>query len=573
MPVVWPRDEFSTSTIFMSLPLPPSPPLIVTGPSRALTRRTFLRLTGAASLVVGFPAILRAAARPFAFQHGIASGDILPDRAIIWTRVTPEPAAVPGSGIGKKAVVQWQVATDARFSQIVATSEAKTGPEIDHTVKVDVSRLRPSTVYYYRFMLKNAVSDVGRFRTAPAYGTTVSSLRFGLVSCSNFEGGYFSGYRHLALRDDLDFILHVGDYIYEYESGGYGPGPAIGRVHDPLNEIVTLQDYRRRHAQYKTDPDLQALHAVQPFICTWDDHELADDAWNGGAANHQPATEGNFFQRRSNALRAYFEWMPIRPPSTSTRLYRNFQFGGLADLSMLDLRQYRDQQPASGLDPRKDDPSRVLLGREQIDWLKGNLGGSRAQWKLVGNPVMITPVDFRQPIAPDVLGHIGALAGVPFNVDAWDGYTDDRRELLEHIASKAINNVTFLTGDIHSSWACDVPLGAGSTPSVAVELVGTSITSDNLNEALHLPPRNPVSLETEAIFQAGNPHVKYLEFDSHGFSVVDVTMARLQMDWHYISERSDPNATESFAKSFQVRAGTNTVVPAAGPLPTRPPQR
>lgn len=190
------------------------------------------------------------------FPTWVASGDILSDRAIIWTRVTPEPAALPGSGIGKKAVVHWQVSTDPGFVVIVATSEAKAVAEEDHTVKVDVTGLRPMTVYYYRFLFKNAVSNVGRFRTAPPAFASINSLRFGLVSCSNYEGGYFSGYRHLSLRKDLDFILHVGDYIYEYEPGAYGPGPAINRVHDPMNEIVTLQDYRRRHAQYKTDPDL-----------------------------------------------------------------------------------------------------------------------------------------------------------------------------------------------------------------------------------------------------------------------------------------------------------------------------
>jgi alkaline phosphatase D len=226
--------------------------------------------------------------------------------------------------------------------------------------------------------------------------------------------------------------------------------------------------------------------------------------------------------------------MPIRVPQGSTRFYRRFQYGNLVDLSMLDLRQYRDEQPASPLDPAK--------------WLQAGLGTARAQWKLVGNPVMITPVDFRQPLAPEILEQFGILTGVPLNVDAWDGYTDDRRELLEFIASRSVQNVAFLTGDIHSSWAANVPLGAGTSPSVAVELVGTSIT-----DLLGLPERNPTSLQTEAVFQAGNPHVRYLQLDSHGYSIVDVTAARLQMDWYYIS----------------VQSGTNEVRPAAGPIPPR----
>jgi alkaline phosphatase D len=540
-------------------------------PKRTVNRRDFLRLTGAATsgMVLGFPAILGAAARPSVFLHGIASGDPLPNGAIIWTRVTPEPAATPGSGQGKPVEVDWQVATDPGFRKPVAHGEVKTGPTQDFTVKVDVAKLKPGTLYYYRFSCRGSVSASGRFRTAPGALVGVNSVRFGHVSCANYEGGYFSAYRHLAARTDLDFILHVGDYIYEYEPGAYGPGPAIGRTHDPMNEIVSLQDYRRRHAQYKADPDTQALHAAYPFICTWDDHELADDSWKGGAANHQPETEGNFFTRRDNALRAYFEWMPIRVPAKTTRLYRNFKFGNIVDLSMLDLRQYRDEQPASPLDPAKDDPNRVIVGREQLDWLESGLGSAKASWKLVGNPVMITPVDFRQPLAPEVLEQFGLLTGVPFNVDAWDGYTDDRRELLEYIASKAIQNVAFLTGDIHSSWACDIPLGTGSGPSVAVEMVGTSVTSDNFNELLNLPERNPTSLQAEAVFQAGNPHVKYLQLDSHGYSVVDVTPARMQMDWYFISDRTNPQAAQRLGASYEVRSGTSAVAPAAGAIPPR----
>jgi alkaline phosphatase D len=201
--------------------------------------------------------------------------------------------------------------------------------------------------------------------------------------------------------------------------------------------------------------------------------------------------------------------------------------------------------------------------------LKHNLSSSDAQWKLIGNSVMITPVDFRQPLPPEILAQLGLMTGVPFNVDSWDGYTDDRRELLDHIATNGINNVAFLTGDTHSSWACDVPRGPGSTPSVAVELVGTSITSDNLNEIFGVPPRSAFSIQVETVFKAGNPHIKYLEFDSHGYSVVDVTPERMQMDWYYISDRADVNATQQFGAAFRVPTGANAVQPAAGPLGAR----
>ena len=539
-----------------------------------LSRRKFITGTGrvAAFTALGFasaPAILKAKDRGFAFQYGVASGDPLPDGAIIWTRVTPMAGALPGSGIGGAAEVRWEVSADPRFMRKAARGEVITSAAADHTVKVDVRGLAPGRTYYYRFFFKNEVSRVGRFRTAPAADFAAPNIRFGLASCSNYEGGYFAAYRHMALRNDLDFILHVGDYIYEYESGGYGAGPAIGRVHDPITEIVTLQDYRRRHAVYKLDPDLQALHAAYAFICTWDDHDLTNDAWRAGAENHQPETEGDFFTRQANAYRAYFEWMPIRlpdPATAPTRIYRQFKFGQLADLSMLDLRQYRDEQPASGLDPAKDDPNRVIVGRDQLDWLEGHID-SAAQWKLIGNAVMVTPVDFRQPLPEGILEELGLMMGVPFNVDAWDGYTDDRRELLEFIGANGISNVAFLTGDIHSSWACDVPAANGV--SAAVEFVGPSITSDNLNEILGVPPRTPVSIQVETVFKLGNPHVKYLEFDSHGYAIVDITGQRMQTDWYFLTERMDRNSGVHFANAFLSAAGSNIVQPAAGPLGPR----
>jgi alkaline phosphatase D len=550
--------------------------------ARQMPRRRFIKTSAktaalvAGASVVGFPAILQAKPRNFAFQHGVASGDPLPDGFIIWTRVTPTLDALPGLGVGEPSLVGWEVALDAEFRHRVAKGVVHTGPKLEHTVKVDVTGLKPETSYFYRFLFKDAESRVGHARTAPAPDAMIQSLRFGLASCSNYEGGFFSAYRHMANRGDLDFVLHVGDYIYEYGSGSYGPGAAIGRVHAPVHEIVSLSDYRRRHAQYKLDPDLQMLHAAYPFICTWDDHELTNDSWKAGAENHQPATEGDFINRRNNAYRAYFEWMPIRLPSPEiapSRIYRNFQFGALVGLSMLDLRQYRDVQPLNGLDPTKDNPERVIVGAEQLNWLKQNLSSQSAQWKLVGNSVMIAPVDFRQPLPPEILQQLGLMAGVPFNVDSWDGYTDDRRELLEFISGAQIQNVGFLTGDIHSSWACDLPLDAGAyaqgVASVAVELVGTSITSDNLNEILGLPPRNPISQQVETVFKAGNRHVKYLEFDSHGYSVVDISRERMQMDWISISDRTDPDASQHFAESVIVANGTNSIQPGDGPLGLR----
>lgn len=492
--------------------------------------------------------------RPFGF--GVASGDPTPHSSIIWTRVTPEPGAVPGSGTGRRVPVRWQIARDERFTKILRSGSKIAESARDHTVEVDVDRLEPGATYFYRFAALGDVSPVGRLQTAPD-PTEAAPVRFGLASCSNYEAGFFAGYRHLAEREDLSFVLHMGDYLYEYAPGAYGPGPEIGRVHEPDREIVSLEDYRLRHALYKTDPDLQACHAAHPFVTAWDDHEVTNDTHRNGAENHQPDEEGRFLRRRRNAYRAYFEWMPIRPPrphADPSRIFRRLRLGGLVDLHMLDTRQYRDRQPQDSSDPAKDDPERTITGDRQMAWLKTGLSASRSQWNLVGTQVQIAPVETGEDM--------------PFNVDSWDGYRADRQELLQHIHDAGVSDVVFLTGDIHSSWACDVPLDSTTypvTPSVAVELVGTSITSDNLDEITGSPPRT-TSIAAENALRADNPHVKYVELDSHGYSVVDANADRLQMDWYYLSDRADPEATATVGASWQTVAGSRRVSPAAEPI-------
>ncbi|MFC4608532.1 alkaline phosphatase D family protein [Streptomyces maoxianensis] len=542
-----------------------------------LNRRRFLTAAGftAAGIAAGQVSLTAggATADPDAvFRHGVASGDPLPDAVVLWTRVTPTADALPGSGAGPTVDVTWEVATDSAFRSVAKRGKVTAGPAADHTVKVDVTGLTAHTTYWYRFSCTGHTSGSGRARTAPAASAAVPALRFGVVSCANYMGGYFSAYRHLAARTDLDAVLHLGDYLYEYGNGEYGPGPEIGRGHEPATEMVTLADYRRRHAQYKTDPDLRALHAAAPFIVTWDDHESANDAWSGGAENHQLATEGDWAERRAAARRAWGEWMPVREPDPR-RLYRRLTFGSLADLSMLDLRTYRSKQVENTAFGDVGDPSRTITGDAQMQWLKDNLATSKARWKLVGNPVMITPVLFpplpaeiSRPLA-DVTGLLPP-EGVPYNVDQWDGYTADRRELLSHLHDNGIDDTVFLTGDIHSSWAADLPLDAGTYPlsgSAATELVCTSVTSDNLDEITGSEPRT-TSVAVEESFKAANRHVKYLEFDSHGYSLLEITPERVQMDWVYISDRTDPRATERRAAGYQVLAGSNRVSPAASPL-------
>ncbi len=533
-------------------------------------RRSVLRAGAAtAGVVLGaaaLPATATAADEPV-FAHGVASGDPLPDAVLLWTRVTPPPDATPGSGVGPTVTVTWEVAADPAFATVVASGSVTTGPGRDHTVKADATGLTPATTYYYRFRLDGAVSATGTTRTAPGLSAAVARLRFGVVSCSNVPAGHFAAYRYLAERGDLDAVLHLGDYIYEY-AGDFNGGAV--RPHDPPHEILTLADYRRRHAQYKSDEHLKRLHATVPFIATWDDHEVANDAWSGGAENHQPDTEGDYATRKAVAHQAYFEWMPVR--NEADRIYRRLRFGLLAELSMLDLRSYRSQQVGIG-DGAADDPNRTMTGAEQMAWLENGLITSGAQWKLVGTSVMVAPLQL-PPLSADLLGPLAELLGLPregisINPDQWDGYVADRRRLLATIANNGVRDTVFLTGDIHSSWASDIPRDAGLYPllskSVATEFVCTSVTSDNIDDIVGAPPRT-TSVLLETAMQALNRHIKYCELDSHGASVLEVTPAGTQMDWYYLANKADPASALSWGRSFRTRAGTQKVQSVGTPI-------
>ncbi|MCX2922572.1 alkaline phosphatase D family protein [Streptomyces sp. NEAU-W12] len=523
----------------------------------------------AAPLTAAPPARAATAAAPV-FLHGVASGDPLPDGVLLWTRVTPTAESVPGSGIGPDTEVVWSVARDKAFTTVVAKGSARATAATDHTVKADIRGLAPATDYWFRFSAGGTDSPVGRTRTAPAADATVTGLRFGVVSCSNYEAGHFSAYRHLAARGDLNAWLHLGDYIYEYASGEYGTRGRTVRAHAPAHEIVSLADYRVRHASYKTDPDLQALHAEAPVIAIWDDHEIANDTWSGGAENHTEGEEGTWAARQAAAKRAYFEWMPVRPAITGTT-YRRLRFGRLADLSLLDLRSFRSQQVSVG-DGDVDDPDRTLTGRAQLDWLKSGLSASDTTWRLVGTSVMISPLALGA-LPAGLLKPVAKLLGLPqeglaLNTDQWDGYTDDRRELLAHLRTNAIRNTVFLTGDIHMAWANDVPVNAGTYPasgSAAAEFVVTSVTSDNLDDAVTVP-EGTVTTIASPLIRTTNRHVRWVDTDRHGYGVLDITSTRAQMDYYVISSRTDPAATSRWARSYRTLDGTQQVERADGPV-------
>ncbi|GAA2657693.1 phosphodiesterase/alkaline phosphatase D [Paractinoplanes durhamensis] len=501
-----------------------------------------------------------AAAATSAFQHGVASGDPLPGGILLWTRVTPTPESAPASGAGPVVTVDWQIAADASFATIVRSGVVATGPDRDHTVKVDVTGLTPATTYWYRFGLAGAWSPTGRTMTAPAADAAITRLRAGVVSCANWEGGYFAAYRHLAERGDLNLVVHLGDYVYEYASGEFTAGGTVVRKAQPANETIALADYRTRHAQYKTDPDLQALHASVPWVITWDDHEIANDAWSGGAENHDPATEGSYAARVAASRQAYAEWMPVRLAEDG-HIYRRLRYGNLFELSMLDLRTYRSEQ-ASGAEV--DDPDRTITGAAQMSWLMDGLTNSTATWKIVGNPVMISRLDVGA-LPAWLLGPLGKLIGVPenglvLNGDQWDGYNADREKLVDTLRAHATKDVVFITGDIHTSWANELTTkDTGTANPAAAEFVVPSLTSDNVNDFLGTSPGGPLSLLAATLIRATNPHVKWVETDGHGYGVLDITSSRCRMDWYHLADRTSKTSSVTWVQGYSVGRGSSKI--------------
>jgi alkaline phosphatase D len=538
-------------------------------------RRTVVAATAASAALLPLAGVLpgaHAADGP-TFLHGVASGDPLPDGVLLWTRVTPSADAVPGSGKGGPVTVTWEVAEDESFDKVVAKGKAEATAATDHTVKADVRGLSPATAYWFRFSIGEVRSPAARTRTTPAEDSEADNVRLGVVSCAHYEAGYYASYRHLAARGDLHAVLHLGDYIYEYGSGQYPLDGDVVRAVKPDHEVTTLADYRVRHGHHKLDPDLQAMHAAHPLIAMWDDHEFANDTWSGGAENHTPGEEGDWAERVRAAKQAYFEWMPVRT-STEGTTYRRLRFGRLADLHLLDLRSFRDEQASIGDGDVIDDPERTITGRAQLDWLKSGLSASEARWRMVGTSVMIAPIAFGS-VPAHLLGPLAELLGIPkeglaVNVDQWDGYTDDRRELLTHLRDQGIENTVFLTGDIHMAFANEVPVKAATYPEeapVATEFVVTSVTSDNLDDVINAAP-DTVSTIAEAAVKATNSHVRWLDMDSHGYGVIDVNSERAHMDYFILSDKTDRDATTEVRRSYRTLSGSQRIEKADGPLPS-----
>ena len=482
------------------------------------------------------------------FLHGVASGDPLTDRVILWTRVTPKTGdgAIP---------VKYEVF--GQDGSLVTSGMLSADAAHDFCVKADAKGLKPATVYTYKFTAMTEGGDVtsptGRTRTTAASGDT--PVKMIVISCSNWQFGYFNAYKALSEEPDVDAILHLGDYIYEYGIDGYGGEIAekLGRQHDPITECITLSDYRRRHAQYKTDPNLQAAHAAAPWICTWDDHESANDSYRTGAQNHNPEeNEGSWSDRKMAAIQAYFEWIPIREPEAgniTSAVWRSFEFGDVASVHALESRltgrspELEWYSVVTGNPSQEEmmariqaklaevnDPTRTMLGAEQEAWLEGELGKSVADgktWQVLANQVImakvvlpnmgevLTPEQIAAQDSPYVEGMVGFSAlGLPFNLDAWDGFPA-ARERLYTSAKKTGARLVTVTGDTHTAWANTLHDAAGDQRGV--EFGCTSITSPGMGSVIKDVP-NLGQLFTDA-----NKEVDWHDPFGHGYIVMTLT--------------------------------------------------
>ncbi len=474
------------------------------------------------------------------FYHGVASGDPLADAVVIWTRVTPDFA--------EPQQVKWMVASDEAFAEVVKEGTTEALPENDFTVKIDVTGLAPATTYFYKFEHEGAPSVTGRTRTAPGAGA--EALKFAFVSCSNYEAGLYNAFARIADRADLDAVVHLGDYIYEYGPGVYGDS-AVQRFHLPKKEIIELQDYRTRYAQYRLDPDFRRAHQVHPFIAIWDDHEIANNSYKTGAQNHQPGEEGDYEARKAAARKAYFEWLPVRE-TTEQRLYRHISYGDLADLILLDERLEGRAKQAESVEELLADSTRTMLGQEQLSWFTENLAASQATWKLIGNQVIFADLD------------VSPVYNVPVNMDAWDGYPAEKQRIINFIDKNAVENVVFLTGDTHSSWAFEIARDnaaykAGTdTETVAVEFGTPSITSSNSNERY---PDYSVKVAESVVASAQfNPHLKYVNLRDHGYLLLSVTPQQATAEWYYVPTLKQKTTEETLAKRITVQAGQEKLV-------------
>ena len=527
-------------------------------------RRTFLRGLGGLAAVAPLGELAWRPPLPTAdagdgdadghgvFRHGVASGDPTPDGVVIWTRVS-------GTGDGP-VEVEWVVAGDERLTNRVRSGRVDASPDRDYTVHVAVEGLAPATTYWYGFRAAGQKSPTGRTRTAPQ--GRVERLRLGVCSCARYSDGFFNAYAGLAAAD-VDVVVHLGDYIYEEaDDGPRGQGDDRPRI------AVTLADYRGRYAEARGDSDLQELHRRHPMAAIWDDHEFADNAWVGGAADHDPEKDGPWEERRRAAARAWREWMPVRLPDADEpmRIWRALAYGDLVDLVLVDTRLAGRDEQVTGQDlDHLDRPDRTILGEKQESWLAERLGRPGPTWLLLANQVVLTPLKVKLPegvpdrVAEDV--DLVVSDGTAFNADQWDGYPAAQRRLLDRLSARPGGGVVVLTGDIHSSMALESSAGAG-LPAVT-EIVAPAVTTTALGERL-----GPLADQVFDALVADEGQVRWASLFEHGFVVIDVTPERLAAEWWHVEQIKERGGSWTFAAGFQRAPGTGGLTrlgqPSAG---------
>ncbi|HHC6636682.1 TPA: alkaline phosphatase [Vibrio parahaemolyticus] len=535
----------------------------------SLSRRDFMKVVSSTAVATGLIGCGSDDNESVAvsFEHGVASGDPTQTQVIIWTRVTTAASYVD---------VSWQVASNMEFSNVVQSGVFTTDTGRNFTVKVDVQNLNANSQYYYRFIVGEMMSEVGQTQTLPEDGVEKASMA--VVSCANYPAGYFHVYREILNQHEqspFDVVLHLGDYIYEYGAGGYASedAAALGREPSKGAECITLDDYRKRYAQYRQDADLQALHAKLPMIAVWDDHELANDTWKNGAENHQD-DEGSFIDRRAAAAAAWTEWLPVRENTFSNMLiYRQFSFGNLVNLMMLDTRLVGRDKPLDyfslsaptmeaigGLVAQSRSADRELLGTEQLAWLMNEFNTHDAKWNVLGQQVLMSRMELPSSVmtamfqlftsteekkTEALLAVNTAITGyladpsadpisLPYNLDAWDGYYVEREKVYQLVKASS-GNFVCLAGDTHNAWASE--LKDVSNNPIGVEFATSSVSSPGLEEYLALDPVAIAQMEYTL------PHLvselKWADIKQRGFMRVTFTADAAQSTWYLVSTIKD----------------------------------
>jgi alkaline phosphatase D len=522
--------------------------------SRDMSRRTFVRLLGLGAAGSAFlplqafgqspsPVVERPTFAANPFTLGVASGDPLPEGVVLWTRLAPDP--LHGGGMPPNPVrVEWEVAADEGFRQIVRQGAEVADPDLGHSVHAEVNGLAPGRWYWYRFKAGSEISRAGRTRTAPPAGALAYRLRFAFASCQHYETGYHTAYHHMA-AEDLDLVVHLGDYIYE---GGATTGKP--RMHNGP-EPVSIVDYRNRHALYRSDPNLQEAHAAFPWIVTWDDHKVDNNYAGAIPQDPEVQTTPQFLAKRAAAYHVYYEMMPLRrsalPSGPDMQLYRRLAFGGLAQFNVLDTRQYRSDQPCGdGTKARCEaalSPGQTMTGPEQERWVLDGLGRSQARWNILAQQVVMAQLELAP--GPDKR----------YSMDKWDGYVAARDRILGFVRSRPVQNFVVLSGDIHQNWAAELKANFDDPGSATLgaEYVGTSISSDGDGSD---------TLPTTATTLAENPHLKFFN-SQRGYVRCEVTPSAWRSDYRVVPYVSQPGAPISTRASFVTENGKPGVTPTA----------